>query len=214
MLNYLARLGWSHGDEELFSRAQLVEWFDGSHLARQPGAVGRGQARLGQRALPEGAGRRGAARAGARAAARGAASMAPADERAAARRCALFKDRCSDRRRAGRLAGDVFVPVDAERGGRGRARHRRGAARRSRRCAGKLADGRVGQGRDRRGDQGDARRARPEDAAARAWRCACSSAAARRRRRSTRCSRCSRARRCWRVCGGAAQELAIISVFA
>ena len=36
MLNYLARLGWSHGDEELFTRAQLVAWFDGSHLAKSP----------------------------------------------------------------------------------------------------------------------------------------------------------------------------------
>jgi len=36
MLNYLARLGWSHGDEELFGRAQMIEWFDGSHLARHP----------------------------------------------------------------------------------------------------------------------------------------------------------------------------------
>ena len=32
MLNYLARLGWSHGDEELFTREQLVGWFDGTHL--------------------------------------------------------------------------------------------------------------------------------------------------------------------------------------
>ena len=36
MLNYLARLGWSHGDDELFSRAQMVAWFDGSHLAKSP----------------------------------------------------------------------------------------------------------------------------------------------------------------------------------
>lgn len=36
MLNYLSRLGWSHGDEELFSREQLVQWFDGSHLSRSP----------------------------------------------------------------------------------------------------------------------------------------------------------------------------------
>ena len=36
MLNYLARLGWSHGDEELFTREQMVAWFDGSHLARSP----------------------------------------------------------------------------------------------------------------------------------------------------------------------------------
>jgi len=36
MLNYLARLGWSHGDEELFTREQMVQWFDGSHLAKSP----------------------------------------------------------------------------------------------------------------------------------------------------------------------------------
>jgi glutamyl-tRNA synthetase len=36
MLNYLARLGWSHGDEELFTRGQMVTWFDGTHLAKSP----------------------------------------------------------------------------------------------------------------------------------------------------------------------------------
>jgi len=36
MVNYLARLGWSHGDEELFSIAELIAWFDGSHLSRSP----------------------------------------------------------------------------------------------------------------------------------------------------------------------------------
>ena len=36
MLNYLARLGWSHGDAELFTREQLVDWFDGSHLNKSP----------------------------------------------------------------------------------------------------------------------------------------------------------------------------------
>jgi glutamyl-tRNA synthetase len=36
MLNYLARLGWSHGDEELFSSEQLVAWFDGTHLNKSP----------------------------------------------------------------------------------------------------------------------------------------------------------------------------------
>ena len=36
MLNYLARLGWSHGDDELFSREQMVQWFDGSHLSKSP----------------------------------------------------------------------------------------------------------------------------------------------------------------------------------
>ncbi len=34
MINYLARLGWSHGDDELFSREQLVSWFDPQHLSK------------------------------------------------------------------------------------------------------------------------------------------------------------------------------------
>ena len=34
MINYLARLGWSHGDDELFSREQLVAWFDPQHLSK------------------------------------------------------------------------------------------------------------------------------------------------------------------------------------
>ncbi len=36
LLNYLARLGWSHGDEEIFSREQLVEWFDLMAINRSP----------------------------------------------------------------------------------------------------------------------------------------------------------------------------------
>jgi glutamyl-tRNA synthetase len=36
MLNYLARLGWSHGDDELFTKEQMVQWFDGTHLAKSP----------------------------------------------------------------------------------------------------------------------------------------------------------------------------------
>jgi len=36
MLNYLARLGWSHGDEEIFSMAQFCEWFDLDHLTKSP----------------------------------------------------------------------------------------------------------------------------------------------------------------------------------
>lgn len=30
--NYLARLGWSHGDDEVFSREQFVAWFDLNHI--------------------------------------------------------------------------------------------------------------------------------------------------------------------------------------
>lgn len=36
MNNYLARLGWSHGDDEIFSREQMVQWFDGTHLSKSP----------------------------------------------------------------------------------------------------------------------------------------------------------------------------------
>lgn len=28
MVNFLARIGWAHGDAEIFSRAELIEWFD------------------------------------------------------------------------------------------------------------------------------------------------------------------------------------------
>jgi glutamyl-tRNA synthetase len=34
LVNYLARLGWSHGNEEMFSVEQFVEWFDLEHISR------------------------------------------------------------------------------------------------------------------------------------------------------------------------------------
>jgi glutamyl-tRNA synthetase len=34
LVNYLARLGWSHGDAELFSRDELVQWFDLARVSR------------------------------------------------------------------------------------------------------------------------------------------------------------------------------------
>jgi len=40
LVNYLARLGWSHGDEEMFSKAQFVEWFDLAHVSRSPAQFG------------------------------------------------------------------------------------------------------------------------------------------------------------------------------
>ncbi|MEO1960212.1 MAG: glutamate--tRNA ligase family protein [Paracoccus sp. (in: a-proteobacteria)] len=36
MRNYLARLGWSHGDDELFDDAQARHWFDLSGIGRAP----------------------------------------------------------------------------------------------------------------------------------------------------------------------------------
>src|SRR3546814_14040828 len=34
--NYLLRLGWGHGDDEIISRAQATEWFDLAHVGRSP----------------------------------------------------------------------------------------------------------------------------------------------------------------------------------
>jgi len=36
LANYLARLGWSHGDDEIFSMAELEQWFDLGHASRSP----------------------------------------------------------------------------------------------------------------------------------------------------------------------------------
>jgi len=36
VVNYLARLGWSHGDEEIFSMQQFCEWFDLDHITPSP----------------------------------------------------------------------------------------------------------------------------------------------------------------------------------
>ncbi|MCL4126399.1 UNVERIFIED_CONTAM: hypothetical protein GTU68_032559 [Idotea baltica] len=36
MRNYLARLGWSHGNDELFSTKQAIEWFDFNGLGKSP----------------------------------------------------------------------------------------------------------------------------------------------------------------------------------
>ena len=32
VINYLARLGWSHGDDEVFSKQQFAQWFDLDHI--------------------------------------------------------------------------------------------------------------------------------------------------------------------------------------
>ena len=37
VVNYLARLGWAHGDAEIFSRGEFVDWFDLAHLSSAPG---------------------------------------------------------------------------------------------------------------------------------------------------------------------------------
>ncbi|WP_367401386.1 glutamate--tRNA ligase [Solimonas sp. SE-A11] len=36
LLNYLVRLGWSHGDQELFTRQEMIEKFDFDHVSASP----------------------------------------------------------------------------------------------------------------------------------------------------------------------------------
>ncbi|HEV2044747.1 MAG TPA: glutamate--tRNA ligase, partial [Sphingomicrobium sp.] len=36
LANYLLRLGWGHGDDEIISLAQAVEWFDLDHVGKSP----------------------------------------------------------------------------------------------------------------------------------------------------------------------------------
>jgi glutamyl-tRNA synthetase len=36
MRNYLARLGWGHGDDEIISREEATRWFDLDHVGRSP----------------------------------------------------------------------------------------------------------------------------------------------------------------------------------
>ncbi|MEK9802983.1 MAG: glutamate--tRNA ligase [Curvibacter sp.] len=90
MVNYLARLGWSHGDDEIFSRAQFLAWFDLDHLGRSAAQFDEAKLRWVNaqhlKALDD------AALAPLVAAQLGQRGLA-ADERLP-RICALFKDRC------------------------------------------------------------------------------------------------------------------------
>jgi len=45
LINYLARLGWSHGDVEIFSMPQFIEWFDLRPYQQIGGAVRSGKLR-------------------------------------------------------------------------------------------------------------------------------------------------------------------------
>ena len=93
MLNYLARLGWSHGDEELFTRDQLVAWFDGSHLAKSPAQWDPAKlAWVNAHHIKQAGDARLAALVQAQLASR---RVQAADLDHLARACALFKDRCS-----------------------------------------------------------------------------------------------------------------------
>jgi glutamyl-tRNA synthetase len=160
MINYLARLGWSHGDDEIFTREQFLQWFDLDHLGRSAAQFDEAKLRwVNAQHMKMTANERLAPLVAQQLARRG----LTADERLPAI-CGLFKDRCDTTVALGRLGAALLRGAHAARRGPGPARHRRGApgaggaAPALERCA-------VGRGGHRRGDQGDARRAWPEDAA-------------------------------------------------
>jgi glutamyl-tRNA synthetase len=90
MVNYLARLGWSHGDDEIFSREQLIEWFSLDHLGRSAAQFDEAKLRwVNAQHLKSMADDALASLVAVQLAKRG----VPIDERLP-RICALFKDRC------------------------------------------------------------------------------------------------------------------------
>ncbi len=109
MLNYLARLGWSHGDEELFSSAQMVQWFDGSHLARSPAQWDPLKlAWVNSHYMKQAADDRLALLVQEQLAARG---VVGADTALLARASALFKDRCNTVVELADWSAMLFVPA-------------------------------------------------------------------------------------------------------
>ncbi len=39
LLNYLVRLGWSHGDQEIFTREEMIQLFSLDHISKSPAAL-------------------------------------------------------------------------------------------------------------------------------------------------------------------------------
>ena len=94
IINYLARLGWSHGDDEIFTREQFLQWFDLEHLSRSAAQFDEAKLRWVNaqhlKAMPDDAlAELVAAQIGKR-------GVGPADlaDGRLPRICALFKDRC------------------------------------------------------------------------------------------------------------------------
>ena len=118
MVNYLARLGWSHGDDEIFSRAQFLEWFNLDHLGKSAAQFDEAKLRWVNaqhlKAMDDNAL---AALVAPRLQQRGVSADALADGRLA-RICALFKDRCDTTVALADWAQVFYAdvtPVEAER---------------------------------------------------------------------------------------------------
>ena len=96
IVNYLARLGWSHGDDEIFSPAQLIEWFNLDHLGKSAGQFDEAKLRwVAQQHMKTADDALLAGLVRAQFAQRGAALPASIDDARLAAMCALFKDRCA-----------------------------------------------------------------------------------------------------------------------
>jgi glutamyl-tRNA synthetase len=93
MVNYLARLGWSHGDDEIFSREQFLQWFNLDHLGKSAAQFDEAKLRWVNaqhlKAMPDDK------LAEAVAPFLGAAVRAAIDAPRRVAACALLKDRCS-----------------------------------------------------------------------------------------------------------------------
>ena len=90
MVNYLARLGWSHGDDEIFSREQFLQWFNLDHLGKSAAQFDEAKLRWVNAQHLKGSDDQALA---AQVAKRLMADGLQPDERLPAI-CALFKDRC------------------------------------------------------------------------------------------------------------------------
>jgi glutamyl-tRNA synthetase len=109
MLNYLARLGWSHGDDELFTREQMVAWFDGSHLNKSPAQWDPAKlAWVNAQYMKQAPDERLAALAAQQLRGRG---VDVPEATALAPMCALFKDRCTTTVELADWLEMYFVPV-------------------------------------------------------------------------------------------------------
>ena len=118
MVNYLARLGWSHGDDEIFSREQFLQWFNLDHLGRSAAQFDEAKLRwVNAQHLKAMADDALAALVAPQLQQRGVSEQALADGRLV-RICALFKDRCDTTVALAQWAqvfyGDV-TPIEAER---------------------------------------------------------------------------------------------------
>ncbi len=118
MVNYLARLGWSHGDDEIFSREQFLQWFNLDHLGRSAAQFDEAKLRwVNAQHLKVMADDELATLVAPQLQRRGISGAELADGRLA-RICALFKDRCDTTVALANWAqvfyGDV-TKVDAER---------------------------------------------------------------------------------------------------